>query len=169
MWTGSPTPWKFCRRRRNNCPNRSWTGLTNNSAELLNETRRTLDSANTAAANVNAAIKSLTAFVQYVAPTNTAASSGTTDSKPFNVLDYGTAAAQIGAAATNLDALLASLNQATPQLQKLGQQTTAEADRVVHRAFIYGLVLILILLAGSVLAGLTYRLLASKLIKDASK
>ncbi len=151
-------------------PQQILDGLTNNSVELLKETRRTLESANTAAANVNAAILSLTTFVQYVAPTNTAASSSTaTNSKPFNVLDYGTAAAQIGTAATNLDALLASLNQTTPQLEKLGQQTSAEADRVVHHAFIYGLVLVLILLVGSVLAGLTYRILANKLIRDARK
>ncbi len=150
-------------------PQQILDGLTNNSAELLNETRRTLDSANTAAANVNAAIKSLTAFVQYIAPTNTAAPSGATDNKPFNVLDYGTAAAQIGAAATNLNALLVSLNQTAPQLEKIGQQTTAEADRVMRHAFIYGLLLVLILLAGSVLAGLSYRILANKLIKDGRK
>ena len=89
--------------------------------------------------------------------------------RPFNVLDYGAAAAQIGAAAGNLNALLASVNQSTPQLEKLGQQTKADADEVVRHAFIYGLVLVLILLAGSVLAALIYRILANKLAKNGRK
>jgi hypothetical protein len=142
-------------------------GLTeqgNKSRELLTDTRLTLDSAGTAATNINAAIQSLTAFVQYVSPTNASPSSAT-NSPPFNVLDYGTAASQIGAAATNLNALLASINQSTPQLEKLGQQTKAEADDVVRHAFFYGVMLVLILLAGSVLAGLVYR----KLAKDGRK
>ena len=142
-------------------------GLTaegNKSRDLLTETRLTLDSAGAAATNLNAAIRSLTAFVQYVSPTNASPSSGT-NSPPFNVLDYGVAASKIGAAAGNLNALLASVNQSTPQLEKLGQQTKTDADEVVRHAFIYGLILILILLSGSVLAALIYRLLANKLAK----
>ena len=147
-------------------------GLTaegNKSRDLLTETRLTLDSAGTAATNLNAAIQSLTAFVQYVSPTNTSPSSATTNSPPFNVLDYGVAASKIGAAAGNLNALLASVNQSTPQLEKLGQQTKTDADEVVRHAFIYGLILILILLSGSVLAALIYRLLANKLAKNGRK
>ena len=143
-------------------------GLTargDKSRALLDDTRSTLDSAGAAATNINAAIQSLTAFVQYVSPTNTSPSSGT-NSPPFNVLDYGTAAAQIGAAANNLNALLTSVNQSAPQMAKLGQQTKAEADDVVRHAFIYGLVLVLILLAGSVMAGLTFRRLVNKPAKD---
>ncbi len=81
------------------------------------------------------------------------------------MLDYGVAASKIGTAAGNLNALLASVNQSTPQLEKLGQQTKTDADEVVRHAFIYGLILILILLSGSVLAALIYRILANKLAK----
>ena len=147
-------------------------GLTaegNKSRDLLTETRLTLDSAGTAATNLNAAIQSLTAFVQYVSPTNTSPTSATTNSPPFNVLDYGVAASKIGAAAGNLNALLASVNQSTPQLEKLGQQTKTDADEVVRHAFIYGLILILILLSGSVLAALIYRILVNKLAKGGGK
>jgi hypothetical protein len=146
-------------------------GLTaegNKSRELLTDTRSTLNSASDAAKSVNAAIKSLTEFVQYVSPTNASPSSAT-NSPPFNVLDYGTAAAQIGAAANNLNALLATVNQSAPQLEKLSQQTKADADRVVLHAFRMGLVLIIILLAGSVLAGLAYRVLANKIKRDGHK
>jgi hypothetical protein len=134
--------------------------------ELLNDTHSTLNSASDAATNINAAIKSLQEFVQYVSATNASPTSDATNRHPFNVLDYGTAASQIGAAANNLNALLASVNQSAPQLEKLSQQTAADADRVVQHTFRLGLVLILILLAGSVAAGLVYRILANKLTKD---
>jgi hypothetical protein len=146
-------------------------GLTSQgdkSRELLTDTRSTFYAAGDAATNINAAIQSLTAFVKYVSPTN-ASPSSSTNSLPFNVLDYGTAAAQIGAAASNLNALLSSVNQSTPQMEKLGQQTRADADEIVRHAFIYGLVLVLILLAGSVLAALVYRILANKLTKCGRK
>ena len=144
-------------------------GLTvegNKSRDLLTNSRLTLDSAGAAATNINAAIQSLTAFVQYVSPANTSPSSATTNSPPFNVLDYGVAASKIGAAAGNLNTLLASVNQSTPQLEKLGQQTKTDADEIVRHAFIYGLILVLILLCGSVLAALIYRILANKLAKN---
>ncbi len=130
--------------------------------ELLTETRQTLNSANEMAISVNAAIKSLDAFVHYVDPTNTSPTVVSTNDKPFDVLDYGKAATQIGAAANNLNALLASVNQSTPELARLSQQTVADAERVLQRAFRLGLALIAILLIGSVLAGLTYRIVANK-------
>ena len=138
-------------------------GLTaqgNKSVELLTDTRTTLNSAGEAAKNINAAIQSLTEFVKYVSPTNAAPTA--TNSKPFNVLDYGTAASQIGAAADHLNTLLVSINQSVPQIEKISQQTSADADRVLKHAFWLGAVLILILLSGAVVAGLVYRKLAGK-------
>ncbi|MDD5139441.1 MAG: hypothetical protein PHY43_04165 [Verrucomicrobiales bacterium] len=139
-------------------------GLTdqgNKSRELLADTRSTLNSASDAAVSINAAIMSLTEFVKYVSPTN--AVPAATNRAPFNVLDYGTAASQIGAAANNLNALLVSVNQSVPQIEKLSQQTKTDADRVVTHAFRLGVALILILLAGLVVAGLIYRALANKM------
>jgi methyl-accepting chemotaxis protein len=137
-------------------------GLTSQETQA----RQTLNSAGDAATNINAAIISLTEFVRYVSPTNAGPASATTNSRPFNVLDYGQAAGQIGAAAKELNTLLTTMNQTTPQLAQLGGQTTANAERVVNHAFRLGLVLILALLAGSVAAGLTYRFLASRLARD---
>ena len=58
---------------------------------LLSEARQTLQSGGQMADSVNAAIKSLDAFVQYVSPpeTNPAPAAVDTNSHPFNVLDYG--------------------------------------------------------------------------------
>jgi len=138
------------------------TSAGDRSRELLTDTRSTLDSASNAAASINAAIRSLTEFVRYVSPTNSSPSMDT-NSRPFNVLDYGTAASQIGAAANNLNTLLVSLNQSAPQMENLSRQMSANANRVAWRMFWLGLVLILVFLAGAVAAGLMYRILADKL------
>ena len=135
--------------------------------QLVVDSHATLDSVSSAATNLNAAIQSLTTLVQYVSPTNSALAA--TNSPPFNVLDYGTAAAQIGKAANNLNTLLATVNQSTPELVRLGQSSAAKADEVVNRAFGYGLILIAVLLVGAVLAGLLYRVLANKLNQSPRK
>jgi len=141
----------------------------NKSQELVTDTRLTLNSAASAASNINNALQSLTTFVQYVSPTNTPPTPPDTNSPPFNVLDYGTAATQIGNAATNLTALLATANQSMPQMEKLSEQMTDNADRMLKHAFWLGLALILIFLGGLVLAGLTYRALANKLAGQGRK
>lgn len=140
-------------------------GLTdqgNKSRELLTDTRTTLDSATVTATNLNATIQSLTEFVRYVSPTNETHTSST-NKHPFNILDYGTAAAQIGAAARDLNATLQTLNQSVPEITRLSEQTTAEANHMVNRMFWLGVVLIVILLVGAVVAGLVYRVLAGKM------
>ena len=139
----------------------SFTKTAQSVPQLVADSRTTLDAVSSAATNLNAAIQSLTAFVQYVSPTNSAPSTNAS-SKPFNVLDYGTAAAQIGTAARELNAALQTLNQSTPELARVSGQTAADAKQIVDHAFRCGLVLILILLAGAVLAGLCYRLLVKK-------
>ena len=135
----------------------------------FSEAKRKFDSAGAAATNLNTAIQSLSEFVRQVSPTNESPVSASTNHHPFNVLDYGIAAAQIGAAATNLNALLLSANQNVPQLERLSRQTKADADEVVRHAFLYGLLLVAILLAGAVLAGLIYRALAVKPAGDRGK
>ncbi len=137
------------------------------SRELLMEARQTLTAGSAAAESINAAIKSLDEFVRHVSPPATNTTVVDTNSPPFNVLDYGLAASQIGAAARDLNATLVTLNQSTPVLSNLSTTAAVNADKVVTRAFRLGLVLILVLLAGSVLAGLCYRILVKK-IQDKS-
>jgi hypothetical protein len=136
----------------------------NKSSELLTSTRLTLNSAAEAATNIDAAIQSLTAFVEFVTPTNSSSTTtGTNSSPPFNVLDYGKAASQIGAAAVNLNTLLVTADQSVQQINSLSQRMTDDANHIVRHAFLLGLALIVILLAGSVVAALTYRVIANKL------
>ena len=129
---------------------------------LLAETRETLNAGSQMAASVNSTIQSLDTFVKSVSPA-TNRSAGPTNSKPFNVLDYGAAAGQVGAAAKDLDALVTSVNESAPQLARLRQEAASDARGLVQHAFWLGLALILILLVGSVLAALTYRVLAAKI------
>jgi hypothetical protein len=135
--------------------------------ELLAETRGTLQAGGEMATSVKGAIESLDAFVRYVSPPETNPPTVNTNRRPFDVLDYGTAATQVAGMAKEVNALLASVNQSTPQIVQLGEQATADAQRVVHRAFWLGVTLILILLVGSVLAALAYRVLAARLAPDA--
>ncbi|MCX6926798.1 MAG: hypothetical protein NT154_26875, partial [Verrucomicrobia bacterium] len=129
---------------------------------LLAETRETLNAGSQMAVSVNTTVQSLDAFIRSVSQaTNRPADS--TNSKPFNVLDYGAAASQVGTAAKDLGAMLTTVNETTPQLARLRQDATVDAQRVVQHAFWLGLVLILILLVGSVVAGLAYRVLAARL------
>ena len=131
---------------------------------LLAEMRETLNAGDQMAGSVNTAIHSLDAFVRSVSPA-TNETTHATNSKPFNVLDYGTAAGQVGSAAKDLDALLNSVNQSTPQLARLRQGAADDANRVVEHAFWLALALILILLAGLLLVGLAYRMLAHRLTR----
>lgn len=129
--------------------------------DLLAETRQTLTAGSEAATAINTAIQSLDQFVQSVTPAET--SDGSTNRKFFNVLDYGRAADQVGAAAKDLNTLLGTLNQSTTQMTRLRLEAAADVERLMSRAFRLGVALILILLAGSVLAGLVYRALVKRL------
>jgi hypothetical protein len=133
------------------------------------DVRQTLDAGADAATAITGAIKSLDEFVRYVSSPRTNSTSVSTNHRPFNVLDYGTAAGQVGAAARDLNTLLATVNQSAPQLAQLGQQTTADAKQIVDHAYRRGLMLILVLLGGSVVAGLIYRVIANLLSPNRRK
>lgn len=142
--------------------------------ELLAEARGTLNAARDMATSVNGAIQSLESFMRYVSPpkTNVVAGSANNNRRPFDVLDYGEAADHIGGMAREINTLLASANQSLPQATQLGRQATANVEGIVRRSFWLGLVLILVLLVGAVLAGLAYRILVNKLmhpVSDAGK
>jgi len=132
-----------------------------NMSRLLSDTRETFVAGNQMAVSVSDAATSLESFVRSVAPLKAKQTNAVTNSKPFNVLDYGTAASQIGAAAANLNTLLATVNQSAPQMAQLGQQTAAQAEHLMNHAFWLTLVLILVLLFGSVAVALTCRRLTN--------
>jgi hypothetical protein len=131
--------------------------------ELVPQVRQTLEAGSQMGASLNGAITSLDQFVRYVSPPHTNSASPVARSHPFNVAEYGTAATRIAAMSIDLDRLLARADQSATQLTVVGQRVEGGAKRMVDQAFWRGVVLIVLLLAGSVLAGLTYRFLANRL------
>ena len=129
---------------------------------ILTEANKTFAAGNEMAISVNNAIRSLDEFVRSVSPSHTNQISNTTNERPFDVLDYGRAASEIGVAARDLNAMLSSLDSSTAELARLSEQATVHADRVVWHAAGLGLVLILVLLIGSVLAGLIYQIIVKR-------
>jgi hypothetical protein len=135
--------------------------------ELLPEVRQTLNAGTEMGQSVNGAIKSLDTFIQYVSPPKTNPAPPSTNTHPFNVLEFGTAATQVAAMTKDLNTLLSNANHSTTQLAVIGKQAGATADQMVDRAFWLALVLIVVLLAGAVLAGLVYRVLAARISRAA--
>jgi len=90
-------------------------------------------------------------------------------SPPFNILDYGRTAGQVGEMAKDLNTLVNSVNQSMPQVQLLGAQTGADLQKVVDHGFRLGLVLVAALLIGAVAAGLTYRFLAEQMTRSSHR
>jgi hypothetical protein len=131
---------------------------------LLGQAKTTLDAGTQMSNSLDATVKSLDAFIHYVSPPPPKdgpppAPTG----KPFNVLDYGKTAADVGAMARDLNALLQSADKSAPAIAKWSQQTGEDLKQVVDHAFWRGLILILTLLVGSVPAALAYRALARRL------
>ena len=111
-------------------------------------------------------IGALDAFVHYVSPPPDLHAPPKPAGKPFDPLDYGKAASQVGGMARDITALLASIDRTAPQLGVIGGRTASELKAVVDRAFWKGIVLVLILLVGSVFAALAYRALARRLFTN---
>jgi len=144
----------------------------NKGREVLGEARQTLDSAREMATAVNTAVQSLDAFVRSVKPpatTNEVEAAGGSTRRPFDVLDYGQAAAQVGTAAQQLNTLVATVNQTIPEINGLLQRTGLQSKELMDYAFRRALLLVALTLAGVVLALLAYRRLASRVSPSSNK
>jgi len=85
----------------------------------------------------------------------------------FKILDYAAAAQEIDKMAKDLNTMIVSLNETTPGIDRLGQQTESNARELVDHGFRLGLVLVAVLLTGGVAAGLLFIFLANKLRRNA--
>jgi hypothetical protein len=109
-------------------------------------------------------IQTLDAFVRYVSPPpnpNAPPSTG----RPFDPLDYGKAASEVGGMARDLNALLASAGSTAPALARISSGAGDDMKRVVDHAFWMGVLRILVLLVGYVAARLAYRLLELRMVR----
>jgi hypothetical protein len=131
---------------------------------LLAELRETMNAGGDMGKSLTGTIQSLDAFVHYVSPPPTPGPAGP-PGKPFNPLDYGTAASQVGSMARDLNTLLGSAGSTAPALAKISANAGDDLKRVIDHAFWRGLVLIVVLLVGYVLARLGYRSLELRLAR----
>jgi hypothetical protein len=131
---------------------------------LLAELRETMNAGGQMGESLTGTIKTLDAFVHYVSPPKDANAPPSTG-KPFDPLDYGQAATQVGSMARDLNTLLASAGSTAPALAKISASAGDDLKRVVDRAFWRGLILILVLLVGYVLARLAYRAIELRLTR----
>jgi hypothetical protein len=132
---------------------------------LVAEVDRSLASGEKMSSSLNITITNLDALMKRfgVGEPSTNAAPPDTNSAPFNILDYGKAAGQIGDMAKELNTLIGSANQSAPEMQRLSQQASANLAEAMNHGFRLGLVLIAVLLAGAVAAGLVFRLFSEKL------
>ena len=132
---------------------------------LLGQLRETMNAGGAMGTSLTETIRSLDAFVHYVSPPpdpNAPPKTG----KPFDPLEFGKAATDVGAMARDLNTLLRSAGETAPAIAKIGGQTGEDLKRVIDHAFWRGLILIVVLLAGAVLARLAYRALARRFLRE---
>ena len=119
--------------------------------------------------SVDAAVKSLDGFVHRVSPPPSApATTGAAPGKPFDVTEYGAAAAEIAKAAEQLDALTHSLEKSTPQINGVVERTGLQGKELVDYTFRKGVWFLALALVGFVLAMLAYRWLVFRLSRKIS-
>ena len=133
---------------------------------LLGQLRETMNAGGTMGTSLTETIKSLDAFVHYVSPPPDPNAPPKPAGKPFDPLDFGKAAADVGGMARDLNTLLRSANETAPAIAKIGGQAGDDLKRVIDHAFWRGLILIVVLLAGSVPARLAYRALSRRWLRE---
>ena len=132
--------------------------------DLLTQLQLTMNAGGQMGTSLTGTIQSLDAFVRYVSPpTPPNAPAVTPAGRPFDILDYGRTASDIGGMARDLNAFLLSAKDSTPKLAGLTRDASENLKDVVDHAFWRALILILVLLVGSIPVRLAYRALARKI------
>ena len=124
---------------------------------LLGQLRETMNAGGAMGTSLTETIRSLDAFVHYVSPPPDPNAPPKPAGKPFDPLDFGKAATEVGGMARDLNTLLRSANETAPAIAKIGQQTGEDLKGVVDHAFWRGLILIVVFLAGLIPVRLAYR------------
>jgi len=132
---------------------------------LLGQLRETMNAGGAMGTSLTETIRSLDAFVHYVSPPTDPNAPPKPAGKPFDPLEFGKAASDVGGMARDLNTLLRSANETAPAIAKIGQQTGDDLKRVVDHAFWRGLILIAVFLAGLIPVRLAYRAIERKFAK----
>ncbi|HMD28389.1 MAG TPA: hypothetical protein VKH13_07460 [Steroidobacteraceae bacterium] len=125
--------------------------------QLTMDVRAALEAGTVTSNSLNATIRSLDQMLagfQKPAPSGGPAQS---PGRPFDITEYTAAAAEITRAATQLQQLIAGIDQGSPALMQAAGQATLKLQDVVDHAYWRIVQLIILLLLGSLGAALTYR------------
>jgi len=125
---------------------------------LAGELRSTLQAGTETANALHAALDSvdrITARFAKAAPSE--------PGRPFDVREYTETLRELTAATRELDALAQRVDSNLPQINRIAQDTTARVQSVVDRAYRRLLTLIVVAIIGTLLAALTYRVVAPRI------
>jgi hypothetical protein len=132
---------------------------------MLGDARQTFGAGRELADSVDNAIASLHGLLVQISSEQIKGGNGdSTNARPFDVLDYGKAAGQIGAAAGNIQSLLASLKDTESQWSRIKQEGLESFERGVRHVFWWCAAFVVVLAGGLLLAALSYRVLTAKLV-----
>lgn len=129
---------------------------------LLVDLKGTLDSGTQTADSVTATIRSLDTLMARF-KSATPATEPAQPSRPFDITEYASAAAEFARTARELQVLVASLDENAPKVNAAVLRVTEGGKGVVDYVFNRALLLTVILLLGVLLTAVTYKLIARRL------
>jgi hypothetical protein len=130
--------------------------------KMLENARNTIDSAKEMSAVVQSAVQSLDAFIARQKEDPGRTQDTELPGRPFDVREYGEAAAQVGAAAKELNAFLAVVDRSEAQSERLLDEVQRRSDRSLDRALSRLLVIGLILIGAAAAAALAVRRISAR-------
>ncbi len=131
----------------------------------LGDARDALSAGERMSTSLNETIHTLSTFLDRFdspAPAAGAPPPEAPDDKPFDVTEYGEAAARVGSAAQDLTALVAELDRSLPQVERTLDLAVQRGEATLDRAFKLGLGLGLVLIAAAAGAMLVVRRLGAR-------
>ncbi len=135
---------------------------TGRTRQLISELRGTLQAGT---ATSNSLTTTIRAFDQLVAQFQKPAPAGgpaAAPGRPFDITEYTAAAAQIARASDQLQHLIAGIEHGTPALAQSADRAAATLQGVIDHAYWRIVELIVLLLAGGLVAALAYRGIARR-------
>ncbi len=138
---------------------------TAHTRQLVSDMRAALEAGTVTSNSLDATIHSfdqLVARLQKPATADTSAQQSPT--KPFDITEYTSAAAEISRAAAQLESLIGSVDRGTPALAQASDRAAASLRGVVDHAYWRGAELLAVLIVGGLGAALIYRVAARRWI-----
>ena len=125
----------------------------------LVELRQTVESATELLKSSDVTVKSLDTFLaRFDKGTNAPVATTTTNTRPFDILDYAATAREVTATIKEFNTAINSLDNAMPQLKKVGDAFGSTGNRLLIHLLVIGALLIFLAL----IAALTYRRVVGK-------